>query len=163
MVDFMNYLLRQKDPISGLVKPGGLGDWVPPGGNSYNTVPPNATSTFYWLLDLYYMSEMGNALGYMDEAKSYLEQYTDGCKAYHKFYFNEEFKTYDWGGQTSLMIPLYLNIVPSKYKSMIQKQLIDDIKHGIGGIDKLMPSNVKRLKPLGPNHLKVSICIYIYI
>ena len=53
MVDFMNYLLRQKDPISGLVKPGGLGDWVPPGGNSYNTVPPNATSTFYWLLDLY--------------------------------------------------------------------------------------------------------------
>jgi hypothetical protein len=51
------------DPKTKLVVFGGLGDWVPPGGNGDNKTPTPPVTAFYWLLDLHYMAEMAIGLG----------------------------------------------------------------------------------------------------
>lgn len=110
---FIDYLHRNADPNTGLVLFGGLGDWVPPGGNSHNPTPTNSVSAFYWLYDLRLMVDIAQALGETSDAAYYQTLLANSTLAYHAYFFNSTTAGYSQGSQCSNLMALQAGVPPT--------------------------------------------------
>ncbi|MEM9833123.1 MAG: family 78 glycoside hydrolase catalytic domain [Bacteroidota bacterium] len=73
-------------------------------------------------------SQMANILNQSDDAK-YYQQYSEKAhKAFNKRYFNLKAGSYGNGGQTSLALALYHNIVPEGKEELVLNNLLADIQ-----------------------------------
>lgn len=129
--DFMAYLERNTDPASGLVLFGGLGDWVPPGGNAHQPTPTNSVSAFYWLHDLALMEVLAQVLGETADAAYYGALRANGTRAYHEMFFNATINGYGRGSQCSNMMALYAGVAQAAGAGVAQSTaaaLLHDIR-----------------------------------
>lgn len=135
---FMAYLLRHADPETKLVLFGGLGDWVPPGGNGNNKTPTDSVTAFYWLLDLSFMVDIATVLGETADAQGYRQQLETARLDYHAHFWNEKNQTYSIGSQSSLMMPLVIGATPSALRQRVVSELTADIKRNSYGTNHLV-------------------------
>ena len=120
LVSFMDYLGRTTDPDTGLLLTGGLGDWVPPGGNDRMTTPAPPTSAFYYLLDLMYMQDISRALGKVEKADAFAATLASGKAAFHSMYWSGEGQGYCFSlgqpgafAQTCTALALHIGAPPT--------------------------------------------------
>jgi alpha-L-rhamnosidase len=123
-------------------KLGKYGDWCPPGSIMPKRTPVELTSTFYYYSDTLTLSEIAEILGKKEDSDKYKKLAEEIKEAFNKeflkkgkdFVGNE--KTFYLGvqmgprdttptGQTSNVLPLYLDVVPSEHKEAIFKTLIE--------------------------------------
>lgn len=126
-------------------KLGKYGDWCPPGSIFPKRTPVELTSTFYYYSDVLTLSKIAEVLGKEEDQKKYGELATEIKDAFNKEFLKKEKdfvgneKVFYLGikmspkdttptGQTSNVLPLYLDMVPVKYKDTIFETLIELIE-----------------------------------
>lgn len=133
------FLLKNSDNY--IVRYSQMGDWAGPimgtdigsnGGGAVSTITPTVLiATGYLYYNCLIVSKMAEVLGKEAEQKHYLELSKKVADSFQKKFFNEKEGYYAQNSQASNTFPLYLGIVPEKYKDKVLKNLVDDIKqHG---------------------------------
>ena len=124
MKRYMQFL----DSISenSIIKPGWIGDWGSLAEGWQEGEPESVPTAFYfWNSEI--LSKVAGVLG--NESDSlYFSQKAEVIKTeYNKRFFNKKKKEYNRGSQMANAFPLYLGLVPEKYKGAVLENLINDI------------------------------------
>lgn len=128
MKAYVHYLLSQtKD---GLLSHG-LGDWYdigpnPPGRSQLT--PLGVTATAVLIADLDILQRAAVILGHPDEAARFSAQSNLTRLAFQKAFYKPAENTYATGSQTSLAMPLALDIAPQGARQSILENLVRDIR-----------------------------------
>lgn len=128
LVEHMAYYDRHRDRATGLVLFGGLGDWVPPGGNDHQKTPTPAVSAYTWLMELADMAVLAQALGRTADAAAFAQNFTIAAEKYTTVFYNHSAGGYSGNSQTSNLMPLSLGIVPDAYIEEVKASLLADIE-----------------------------------
>lgn len=127
MLKYMNYLdSKSEDHILSY----GLGDWYdlgpnPPGFSQLSPIATTATSIYF--LDYVVLAKMAIELEHTEEAKLYTDKAIQIKKAYNDLLFDKETGVYSQGSQTSMAIPLSMNLVEDEYHDLVLNNLVDSI------------------------------------
>lgn len=101
----------------------GLGDWLDIG----NVTPMGLTATAYYFHAIDKLSKMAQILGKNDDAK-YYEGLSEKIRlAFNRKFFNEKTNTYGSGSQTSMAMPLALDMVDDVHRAEVLHNLIETI------------------------------------
>lgn len=102
----------------------GLGDWIP-----VTTKPPvEFTSSVYYFVDADILAKTAAILGKQADSIHYSQLAQAIKKAFNEKFFNPETKLYGTGSQTELSMPLYWNLVPQEYKSVVADRLAQQVQ-----------------------------------
>lgn len=127
MLRYMNYLDSKAENH---ILSYGLGDWYdlgpnPPGFSQLSPIAATATSIYY--LDYKVLSEMACTLDKTEEALLFINKAEQIKEAYNHLLFQQETGIYSAGSQTSMAIPLSMNLVADQYRELVLQNLIDSI------------------------------------
>lgn len=136
---WVGFLLKNSDDY--IVRYSQMGDWAGPimgtdidssGGGAISTITPTVLmATGYLYYNCVIVSKMAEVLGRKEDMEHYLELSKKVADSFEKKFFNEKEGYYAQNSQASNTFPLYLGIVPEKYKDKVLENLVDDIKkHG---------------------------------
>ncbi|MBN1131937.1 MAG: family 78 glycoside hydrolase catalytic domain [Bacteroidales bacterium] len=108
----------------------GLGDWYdvgpkPPGLSQLTPAGVTATAIYYY--DLVLMAKMAELLGKPDESKNYIKRALTTKDAFNDKFFDPDAKVYASGSQTSMAMPLALNMVEEPFIDAVFSNLVDSI------------------------------------
>ena len=108
------------------------GDWCAAGPTCTGEIG-NLVSAGTYLTDLQHYQEMAAAVGDGDAKRLYAALFKDHAANFNSVFFNASTNSYLEGCQTSLAIPLWLQIVPEASQAGVIGALADDIvnKNGI--------------------------------
>ena len=109
----------------------GLGDWYdigprPPG--SSQLTPMGLTATAIYLADLDTLARVAHLLGAASDQELYAGRYSKVSQEFQKTFYNSQERTYATGSQTSLAMPLALNLVPDELRPSLVQKLVADIR-----------------------------------
>ncbi len=113
---------RAKDGIVGYYS---YGDWVSPG-----KTPGDLVSTFYYCYSVDIVTRAAMVLGRTEDAVTYQKLGASIRDAFHRTYFNTYSGTYGSGSQTSLALPLFLDMMPEGFRATAMADLAADIVYG---------------------------------
>jgi len=105
---YMDFLIRQSQ--MGLLYFGSYGDWL-----GLEKTPLELVSSFFYIIDLEIMVEMAHLMNDSKTAGIYSEILESSRLLYHYEFWNESITCYGNGSQTSQILPIYLDIMPSAY------------------------------------------------
>lgn len=124
MKRYMKFLdVEAKDHI---LKQGWIGDW----GSlvkGWEEGQPESVPTAFYFWNTQILSKIAKVLKQEKDIKYFSLKAETIKKAYNKKYFNPEKETYNKGSQMANAFPLYLGLVPEKFKNGVIQNLIDDI------------------------------------
>lgn len=127
MLKYVNYLKTKSDKH---ILEYGLGDWfdlgpLKPGQSQLTPLGLTATAIYYY--DLKLLTEMSKILNKKSEQKNF-EIWTAEIKAaFNAKYFDPKTGVYATGSQTSMSMPLCLDLVDPQYKGKVVSNLADSI------------------------------------
>lgn len=128
MKHYTDYLGTQ---ANGYILTHGLGDWYDygpqPAGVSQNT-PPGITSTAHYYMCAYYTAQTAVLLEKIEDVKKYSHLAENISAAFNNAFFDETTCQYGNGSQCSYAMPLFLNIVPPKYKERVVNKLLSALE-----------------------------------
>ena len=116
-IEFMETLVPSEG-IGGLQ--GRYGDWVPP--PEFHKVNNNLPSAFSLMLSIKQVAEIANALGDHDNTTRLSNLFKKHAEEFNKAFYSNGIYSEDV--QTSYVLPLYLDIVPSADKEKVSSYLI---------------------------------------
>jgi len=99
------------------------GDWVPPPKNPKANI--HLTGAFFYILGVQQVSELANALGKTSDAQKYSKLAKDLGPQFNSAFFSNG--KYGSNLQTSMVLPLYLDIVENKDQTF--KDLLTDLSN----------------------------------
>ena len=111
----------------------GLGDHMEPdrekGDSSFRPkrTPAAITSTGYYYIDTWILTQAAQILGKSDDAKHYSNLADNIMKAFNDKFLDKNTNQYATGSQTSNAMSLHLGLVPGDRQEAVLKNLIDDI------------------------------------
>lgn len=103
----------------------GLGDWIPV--DSESDVELTSTVYYYVVADI--LSKTALLFDYEDDHERYYELAKKIKTAFNEKFFNEESGMYGSGYQTELSMPLYWGLVPEESKSLVAKNLAEQVEN----------------------------------
>jgi alpha-L-rhamnosidase len=110
---------RAKDGIVGYYS---YGDWVSPG-----KTPGDLVSTFYYCYSVDIVTRAAMILGKTEDAVVYQKLGASIRDAFHRTYFSPYTGTYGSGSQTSLALPLFLDMMPESFRATALADLAAEI------------------------------------
>ncbi len=128
MEKYIGYLQTKTD---GYILQQGLGDWYDLGPNrpgEAQLTPKGVTATAIYCYDLQLMAKMAILLSLPQQASYYQQQAEAAKTAFNVKYLKTETGVYATGSQTSMAMPLCLNLVPENLKGRVFQNLLDSIK-----------------------------------
>jgi len=124
MKRYMDFLDGEaKDHI---LKQGWIGDW----GSlvkGWDEGEPESVPTAFYFWNAQILSKTAKVLGEKEEMEYFSLKAEKIKDAYNKKYFNKEKREYHKGSQMANAFPLYLGMVPDKYKKDVLQNLVNDI------------------------------------
>lgn len=113
------------------------GDWASPvsqtvegsggAGSVSAKTPGSLISTGFFYCDSVIMAKIAGVLGIGSDEKQFRELSDQIKNAFNKKFFDEDRKQYATGSQASNAFPLYLGIVPTRYKNDVVQNLVKDV------------------------------------
>ena len=127
MNDYIQYL---KSKSENYILSYGLGDWydMGPERSGYPQLTPmgvTATATFYY--DVSLMADMAGLMDKTDEKEQLLLLADSIKQAFNGKFYNQQAKVYATGSQTSMAVPLCLDLTPEEDRAAVLKNLVDSI------------------------------------
>jgi alpha-L-rhamnosidase len=129
-VDFLRS--RAEDHI--LLDLGKYGDWCPPGCIFPKRTPLNLVSTWYYYHDTLFLSRMAGVIGREEDAAEYRKLAGDIKQAFNAQYLTDNGYEYlkmspidHIPGQTSNVLPLYLDMAEGKDRELAEAKLMDTV------------------------------------
>ncbi len=110
---------RAKD---GVVSYYSYADWM-----SSAKTPGDLVSTFYYCYSVDIAMRAAMVLGKSDDAVKYQKLGATIRDAFHKTYFSMYSGTYGSGSQTSILLPLFLDMMPDNFRATAMADLVNDI------------------------------------
>ena len=98
------------------------GDWVP-----VVKTPGPLVSTFYYYYSAQLTARMAEILGKTADTEAYRKLASEIQDAFNRKFWNAETQVYGNGSQTSLVLPLYLDMAPKDRAGRLMSALRDDI------------------------------------
>lgn len=109
-----------------ILKPGWIGDWGSLVKGWKEGEPVSVpTAFYYWNSTI--LSKVADVLGKTSEAVAYKALASNIRDAYNRKFFNASTKQYNDGSQMANAFPLFLGIVPEKYRQEVLDNLVADI------------------------------------
>lgn len=112
-----------------------FGDWCPPGSILPKRTPIPLTNTWYYYHDTLLTSRIAEILGEKKDADLYRDRAQEICEAFNRRFLTERgyevIKMGPWdrfSGQTSNLLPLYLDMVPDDRRDEAVECLLENIK-----------------------------------
>ena len=131
MKNYIKFLISKSE--NNLFLMGKFGDWCPPCSIVSRTTPIELTSSWYFYHDTFYLSKIAKILGKKEDAELYKNKADEIKKAFNEKFLKVSYETTKLSpvdrsvGQTSNILPLYLNMVPDKKKKKVLSILINAI------------------------------------
>jgi len=131
MKNYIEFLIAKSE--DNLFLMGKFGDWCPPCSIVSRTTPIELTSSWYFYHDTFYLSKIAEILEKTKDIEFYKSKADEIKKAFNEKFLNVSYETIKLSpvdrsvGQTSNILPLYLNMVPDKKKKKVLSILINAI------------------------------------
>ena len=97
-------------------------DWV-----ATNRTPGDLVSTFYYCYSADILMRAAMILGRTEDAVTYQKLGASIREAFHRSYFNPYSGNYATGSQTSILLPLFLDMTPENFRATAFADLVSDI------------------------------------
>ena len=127
MVKYVEYLRSKSDNH---ILAYGLGDWFdlePEKPGQAQLTPLGLTATAIYYYDLKLLSQMAEILSKNAEKEKFKKWANDIRNAFNAKYFDPKTGVYATGSQTSMSMPLCLDLVDPKYRAKVVSNLVDSI------------------------------------
>ncbi|MBM4160147.1 MAG: alpha-L-rhamnosidase [Ignavibacteria bacterium] len=118
---------------------GKYGDWCPPGSIAPKRTPVELTSTWYYYHDTLLLSRIAAVLARKEDVAFYAQLANDIEEAFNReFLRGDEYAVNRFApvdqspGQTSNVLPLYLEMVPDEKKTEVLHRLLDSVANEQG-------------------------------
>lgn len=124
MKKYMKFLDNEAEDH--ILKQGWIGDW----GSlvkGWEEGEPASVPTAFYFWNAQILSKIAKVLGEKEEMEYFSLKAEAIKEAYNKKYFNKEKREYHKGSQMANAFPLYLGLVPDKYKNDVLQNLVNDI------------------------------------
>lgn len=109
----------------------GLGDWLPPGGNSAIDTPVPLTSTALVYFDHHLMAKVAEVLGRPERAKFYREFAARQKASYLAAFYDAD--QHSFGSQTGNALSLAFGLVPEGDEARVAERLAWQVRHQADG------------------------------
>jgi alpha-L-rhamnosidase len=132
MKKYIEFLISKSE--SNLLLIGKFGDWCPPCSIVSKITPIELTSSWYFYHDTFYLSKIAEILGKKEDSKLYKIKADEIKEAFNEKFLKVSYETTKLSpvdrsvGQTSNILPLYLNMVPDKKKKKVLSILVNAIR-----------------------------------
>lgn len=124
MKKYMDFLDNEAEDH--ILKQGWIGDWGSLVKGWEEGEPASVpTAFYYWNAKI--LSKIASVLEKENEKDYFSNKAKEIREAYNNKYFNKEKMEYHKGSQMANAFPLYLGIIPEKYKKGVLKNLVEDI------------------------------------
>jgi len=142
LIDHYESLRRYVDYLDSVAEEGIIGnfskllfgDWCPPGSILPKRTPIELTSTWYYYSDTLVFSRIAGILGHDDQRKKYADRADVIKAAFSDRFLGEQgyevIKMGPWDifpGQTSNLLPIYLNMVPDDRRGQVLSRLLESV------------------------------------
>ncbi|MFX1358558.1 MAG: family 78 glycoside hydrolase catalytic domain [Promethearchaeota archaeon] len=132
MKNYIEFLISKSE--NNLFLMGKFGDWCPPCSIVSRTTPIELTSSWYFYHDTFYLSKIAEILGKKEDNELYKSKAEEIKNAFNEKFLKVSYETTKLSpvdrsvGQTSNILPLYLNMVPNKKKKKVLSILVNAIR-----------------------------------